>query len=49
MVEYAMFDAAVGLALALAAARAPLSAADRVLGLELRRRVVDLLARLSPG
>jgi hypothetical protein len=47
--EYAMFASAVGLALALFATRVPLRFADRALGLRLRERFIDLLARVSPG
>ncbi len=49
VVEYAMFASAVGLALGLAATRVPLRVADRTLGLHLRERFVELLARVSPG
>jgi hypothetical protein len=48
-IEYAMFASAVGLALCLFATRVPLRVADRVLGLRLRDRFVELLARVSPG
>ena len=48
-VEYLMFAAAVFLALLLFLTRVPLSLVDRGLGLRLRERFVDLLARISPG
>jgi hypothetical protein len=48
-VEYAMFASGVGLALCLFATRVPLRITDRLLGLRLRDRFVDLLARVSPG
>jgi hypothetical protein len=48
-VEYAMFASAVGLALGLFATRVPLRILDRALGLRLRQRFVELLARVSPG
>jgi len=48
-VEYAMFAAAVALALGLAATRVPLRIVDRTLGLNLREHFVELLARVSPG
>lgn len=47
--EYAMFAAGVGLALGLLLTRVPLRMIDGVLGLGLRQRFVDLLARISPG
>jgi hypothetical protein len=47
--EYAMFASAVGLALGLFATRVPLRVADRMFGLRLRERFVELLARVSPG
>jgi hypothetical protein len=49
VVEWAMFASAVGLALALFATRIPLRFIDRVFGLRLRERFIDLLARVSPG
>lgn len=48
-VEYGMFFAAVGLALALVVTRVPLRLLDGALGLRLRERFVNLIARLSPG
>jgi len=48
-VEYAMFASGLGLAVCLFATRVPLRITDRVLGLRLRDRFVDLLARVSPG
>jgi hypothetical protein len=48
-VEYAMFASGVGLALCLFATRVPLRVTDRLLGLRLRDRFVELLARVSPG
>jgi len=48
-IEYAMFASGVGLALCLFATLVPLRVADRVLGLRLRDRFVELLARVSPG
>jgi hypothetical protein len=49
VVEYAMFASAVGLALTLLATRGPMRVLDRTLGLRLRERFVELLARVSPG
>lgn len=49
VVEYAMFASGLGLALALFATRVPLRITDRVLGLRLRDRFIELLARVSPG
>ena len=48
-VEYAMFASAVGLALGLFATRVPLRALDRALGLRVRERFIELIARISPG
>ncbi len=48
-VEYAMFAAAVGLALLLRLTRTPMAWLDRISGLRLRERIVSVLARLSPG
>jgi len=48
-VEYLTFAAAVFLALLLFATRVPFSWMDRTFGWRLRERVVDLLARASPG
>jgi hypothetical protein len=49
LIEYAMFAAGVFLALALLLARVPLRFIDRALGLRLRERFIDFVARLSPG
>jgi hypothetical protein len=48
-VEYAMFASGVGLALGLFVTRVPLRIADRALGLRVRERFVDLIAKISPG
>jgi hypothetical protein len=48
-IEYLTFAAAVFLALLLFATRYPLGFLDRALGFRLRQRVVDALARVSPG
>lgn len=48
-VEYATFAAGVGLALGLFVTRVPLRIADRALGLRLRERFIELIARISPG
>jgi hypothetical protein len=48
-VEYGMFAAAVFLALGLFLTRVPLAALDRALGLRLRERFIELIARVSPG
>ncbi|HEX4475174.1 MAG TPA: hypothetical protein VH142_08865 [Polyangiaceae bacterium] len=48
-VEYATFAAAVSLAATLYATRAPMALLDRRLGLRLRERFVDAIARISPG
>jgi hypothetical protein len=48
-VEYAMFASGASLALGLFATRVPLRLVDRVLGLRLRERFTDLLAKVSPG
>jgi hypothetical protein len=48
-VEYLTYIAAVFLALGLWVTRAPLTFFDRVLGLGLRSRFVDFIARISPG
>jgi hypothetical protein len=47
--EYGMFAAGAGLALALYATRLPMRSLDRALGLSLRERFIELLARVSPG
>jgi hypothetical protein len=49
LVEYAMFFAAVVLALLLFATRTPMSLLDRTLGLRLRERFIELIAKASPG
>lgn len=49
VVEYAMFDAAVALALGLYLTRKPLALVERISGLSVRERFVELVARLSPG
>jgi hypothetical protein len=48
-VEYLTFGSAVFMALSLYATRKPMAAVDRALGLGLRQRFVDLIARISPG
>lgn len=48
-IEYAMFAAGLGLAIALFATRVPLRLLDRALGLRTRERFVQFLARVSPG
>jgi len=47
--EYLTFGSAVFMALSLYATRKPMAAVDRALGLRLRERFVDLIARISPG
>jgi hypothetical protein len=47
--EWGMFAAAVFLALSLYLTRVPLRLVDRALGLRLRERFVELIARVSPG
>jgi hypothetical protein len=47
--EYLTFFAAVGFALTLGATRLPMRVLDRALGLRLRERFIDLIARISPG
>jgi hypothetical protein len=49
VLEYLMFASAVFLALMLFATRVPLRILDGALGLRLRERFVDFLARVSPG
>jgi hypothetical protein len=49
IIEYAMFASAVCLALGLFLTRVPLRLIDRRLGLRLRERFIELIARLSPG
>jgi hypothetical protein len=48
-VEYAMFASGVGLALSLFVMRVPLRLLDNALGLSLRERFIEFIARLSPG
>jgi hypothetical protein len=48
-VEYLTFGSAVFMALSLYATRKPMAAVDRALGLGLRQRFVDFIARVSPG
>jgi hypothetical protein len=47
--EYLTFGSAVFMALSLYATRKPMAAVDRALGLRLRERFVDFIARVSPG
>lgn len=47
--EYGMFASAVLLAGSLYATRVPMAAMDRALGLRLRERFIELIARVSPG
>jgi hypothetical protein len=49
LVEYLMFCAAVLLALGLFVTRKPMALLDRTLGLRLRERFVDFIAKMSPG
>jgi hypothetical protein len=49
VVEYLMFASAVCLAVGLYLTRVPLRFVDRRLGLSLRERFVEALARISPG
>jgi hypothetical protein len=49
VVEYSMFASAVFLAASLRATRTPMAVVDRYLGLRLRERFVDLIAKISPG
>lgn len=49
LIEYPMFASAVFLAASLFLTRVPLRIVDNVLGLRLRERFVNLLARISPG
>ncbi|HEX4353659.1 MAG TPA: hypothetical protein VHZ95_12105 [Polyangiales bacterium] len=49
VVEYAMFASGMSLALALFAARVPLRAIDHRFELQLRERLIDAIAWLSPG
>jgi hypothetical protein len=47
--EYAGFFAAVSLALGLIATRIPLAIVDRLFGVRLRERFIELVVRFSPG
>jgi hypothetical protein len=47
--EYAMFASGLGLALSLYATRVPMRLVDDALGLRLRERFIELIARVSPG
>ena len=49
VVEYLTFASAVFLAITLYLTRKPMAFVDRLLGLRLRERFVDLIARVSPG
>jgi hypothetical protein len=49
VIEYLTFASAVFLALLLFATRIPLGFLDRAFGFRIRQRVVDALARVSPG
>lgn len=49
VVEYLTFGSAVFLAVSLYLTRRPMAFVDRVLGLRLRERFIDLIARVSPG
>ncbi|HVU03045.1 MAG TPA: hypothetical protein VHE30_14895 [Polyangiaceae bacterium] len=49
VVEWLMFFSAVVLALGLFATRVPLRLLDGALGLRLRERFVDFIAKVSPG
>jgi hypothetical protein len=49
VVEYLTFGSAVSLAVSLYLTRKPMEFVDRKLGLRLRDRFVDLIARVSPG
>jgi hypothetical protein len=49
VVEYLTFASAVSLALSLYLTRKPMAFVDRVLGLRLRGRFLELIARISPG
>ena len=48
-VEYSGYFAAWGFVAFLVATRRPLRAIDRRFGLRLRERVIDAIARVSPG
>ena len=47
--EYASYLAACVFVLLLLATRLPLGFIDRTTGLRLRERIIDLIARVSPG
>jgi hypothetical protein len=49
VLEYLTFASAVFLALSLYLTRHPMAFLDRVLGLRLRERFVELIAKVSPG
>src|SRR5215471_14404922 len=49
VLEYLMFASAVFLAISLYLTRHPMALLDRVLGLRLRERFVEFIARMSPG
>jgi hypothetical protein len=49
VVEYLTFASAVFLAITLYLTRKPMAFVDRVLGLRLRERFIELIARVSPG
>ena len=49
VVEYLTFASAVFLAVTLYLTRKPMAFVDRMLGLRLRERFIDLIARVSPG
>ena len=49
LVEYLGYLAACVFALLLLLTRAPLALLERLTGLPVRRRVIDLVARLAPG
>jgi hypothetical protein len=47
--EYGMFASALVLAGSLYVTKVPMAAVDRALGLRLRERFIELIARVSPG
>jgi hypothetical protein len=49
VVEFLTFASAVFLAISLYLTRKPMALVDRVLGLRLRERFIELIARISPG
>ena len=49
ILEYLTFASAVFLAISLYLTRKPMAFVDRVLGLRLRDRFIELIARISPG